>query len=80
MYVYSQHYESIVPEKSGMNRLSASHDIDNKSFPLKIAMRCQFTIAALWLTPQLTEGRNSVERKSTVPGAIIAGMAGTIAA
>ena len=23
-----QHYESIVPEKSGINRFSASHDID----------------------------------------------------
>ena len=28
MYFPKQHYESIVPEKSGINRFSASHDID----------------------------------------------------
>ena len=28
MYFPKQHYESIVPEKSGINRLSASHDIN----------------------------------------------------
>ena len=27
MYFPKQHYESIVPEKSGINRFSASHDI-----------------------------------------------------
>ena len=61
-----QHYESIVPEKSGINRFSASHDID--LFNL-IAMRREFTVAALWLTSQLAEGRNSVKQKVIVPGA-----------
>ena len=28
MYFPKQHYESIVLEKSGINRLSASHDVD----------------------------------------------------
>ena len=28
MYFLKQHYESIVPEKSGINRFSASHDIN----------------------------------------------------
>ena len=28
MYFSKQHYESIVPAKSGINRFSASHDID----------------------------------------------------
>ena len=28
MYFPKQHYESIVPEKSGINRFSASHGID----------------------------------------------------
>ena len=28
MYFPKQHYENIVPEKSGINRFSASHDID----------------------------------------------------
>ena len=28
MHFPKQHYESIVPEKSGINRFSASHDID----------------------------------------------------
>ena len=28
MYFPKQHYESIVPEKSGINRFSASYDID----------------------------------------------------
>ena len=32
-----QHYESIVPEKSSMNRFNASHDIDKKALPIKIA-------------------------------------------
>ena len=54
MYFPKQHHDSIVPEKSGINRFSAS----------------QFTIAALWLTSQLAEGRNSVEQKVIVPGAV----------
>ena len=51
MYFPKQHYESIVPEKSGINRFSALHDIDlflsdtffitsimyNETFPLIIA-------------------------------------------
>ena len=47
MYFPKQHYESIAPEKSGINRFSASHDIDlfnfitsivyNETFPLIIA-------------------------------------------
>ena len=50
MYFPKQHYESIVPEKSGINRFSASHDIGlfslihfitsiiyNETFPLIIA-------------------------------------------
>ena len=39
MYFPKQHYESIVPEKSGINRFSASHDID---FFSPRAMRRQF--------------------------------------
>ena len=52
MYFPKQQYESIVPDKSGINRSSASHDIDlfylihsfkitsiiyNETFPLIIA-------------------------------------------
>ena len=75
MYFPKQHYESIVPENSGINRLIASHDIDLFA---PIAMRYQFTIAALWLTSQLLwltsqlpEGLNSVKQKVIVPGAIV---------
>ena len=66
MYFPKQYYESIVPEKSGINRFSASHDIDLFS---PIAMRRQFTVAALWLTSQLAGGRNSLKQKVIVPGA-----------
>ena len=66
MYFPKQHYESTVPEKSGINRFSASHDIDLFS---PIAMRRQFTVAALWLTSKLAEGRNSVDQKLIVSGA-----------
>ena len=65
MYFQKQQYERIVPEKSGINRFSASHDID-LFYP--IAMRHQFTVAALWLTSQLAEGHNSVKQKVIVPG------------
>ena len=41
-----QHYGSIVSEKSGINRFSASHDIDLFSL-IHVAMRRQFTVAAL---------------------------------
>ena len=68
MYFPKLHYESIVPENSGINRLIASHDIDLFS---PIAMRYQFTFAALWLTSQLPEGLNSVKQKVIVPGAIV---------
>ena len=65
MYFLKQHYESIVPEKSGINRFSASHDID-LFYP--IAMRRLFTVPTLCLTSQLAEGRNSVKQKMIVPG------------
>ena len=60
MYFLKQHYESIVPQKSGINRFSASHDIDLLSRAGNLPRR-QFTVAALWLTPQLSKGHNSVK-------------------
>ena len=44
MYFLKQYYESTVPEKLGINRFSASHDIDMIS---PIAMQRQFSVAAL---------------------------------
>ena len=55
-----------MPEKSGINRFSASHDIDLFS---PIETRRQFTIAALWLTSQLAKGLNSDKQKVIVPSA-----------
>ena len=45
---------------------SASQDFDLFS---PITMRGQFTVAAVWLTSQLTEGRNSVKQKVIASGA-----------
>ena len=44
MYFQKQHYERIVPEKSGINMFSASHD-NNLFSP--IAMPHQFTVVKL---------------------------------
>ena len=67
MYFSKQHYESIVPEKSGINRFSASHDID---LFYRIAMQRQCILAALWLTSQLAKRRNFVKQKVIVLGTI----------
>ena len=66
MFFQKQHYESIVPEKSGINRFSATHNVDLFS---PIAMQRYFTFAALWWTSQLAEGRTSVKQQVKVPGA-----------
>ena len=74
MYFSKQRYQIIVPEKSGISRFSASHDIDlfvQQNFPLKIAMWRWFTIVALWLMSQLIEGGNSVEQKVIVSDTIV---------
>ena len=60
---------NIVPEKSVINRLSASRNIDLCSPTRNPHTQRQFTIVALWLTSQLTEGRNSVRQNAIVPGA-----------
>ena len=64
MYFPNQQYESIVPEKSGLNRCSVSH------FPqmLQKIYRYQFKVNAMCLTDIILNSteRNSVKKNSIV--------------
>ena len=66
MCFQKQHYESIVPEKSGII-VSLVHRMALIYFlRLKIAMRSQFNVVTLWLTSQLAEGYNPVKQKAII--------------
>ena len=70
MYFPKQHYESIVPEKSGFDRFSASHD--NDLFYLIHSSKpalCTMKLPSHNTANLPTSGRNSFEQKVIVPGA-----------
>ena len=71
MYFPNQHYESKVPAKSSINRLSASQAINFFTPSENRLPQRQFTIARLWLTSQIAERRNvnSVDQINIAPGA-----------
>ena len=78
MYFQQQHYGSIAPEKPGVYRFSASHEI--YSIPLSITIvliastysskppLCKMKL--IFVDVILAKGRNSVQLKVIVPGTI----------